>query len=150
MDVGSNRPLVVNWHMRAVFWIMSQFTWSRPWAVTLSCLIKKKFEHSFLLKILNLFDYNKHPTSNSRASRIHAHPVEKKVNRHLASNKRQPHPPPPPYILSKMGYILWLVACDVTNNGRHLGRHFGFYEELEMRLKPREMAIFVLYRKNKT
>ena len=30
-----------------------------------------------------------------------------------------------------------LGACDVTNNGRHL----GFYQELEIRLKPREMAI---------
>ena len=34
-----------------------------------------------------------------------------------------------------MRYILWVVAlldtCDVTNNGRHL----GFYQELEIRLK---------------
>ena len=29
-------------------------------------------------------------------------------------------------------------ACDVTNNGRHL----GFYEELEITLKPREMVMF--------
>ena len=40
-----------------------------------------------------------------------------------------------------MRYILWVVelleACDVTNNGRHL----GFYQELEIRLKPREMVI---------
>ena len=28
--------------------------------------------------------------------------------------------------------------CDVINNGRHL----GFYQELEIRLKPREMVIF--------
>ena len=39
--------------------------------------------------------------------------------------------------------ILWVVAlfeaCDVTNNGRHL----GFYQELEIRLKLREMAHFV-------
>ena len=46
-----------------------------------------------------------------------------------------------------MRYILWVVAlleaCDVTNNGRHLGRHLGFYQELEiMRLKLREMVIF--------
>ena len=44
--------------------------------------------------------------------------------------------------LYKMRYILWVVAlleaCDVTNNGRHL----GFYQELEIRLKPREMVIF--------
>ena len=41
-----------------------------------------------------------------------------------------------------MRYILWVVApleaSDVTNNGRHL----GFYQELEIRLNPREMAIF--------
>ena len=29
-------------------------------------------------------------------------------------------------------------ACDVTNNGRHL----GFYRELEIRLKPRETLRF--------
>ena len=33
-------------------------------------------------------------------------------------------------------------ACDVTNNGRHLGCHLGFYQELEIRLKPIEMVIF--------
>ena len=48
--------------------------------------------------------------------------------------------------LKKMRYILWVVAlleaCDVTNNGRHLGRHLGFYQELEIRLKPREIVIF--------
>ena len=41
-----------------------------------------------------------------------------------------------------MRYILWVVAlleaCDVTNNGHH----FGFYQELEIRLKLREMVIF--------
>ena len=45
-------------------------------------------------------------------------------------------------ILYKMKYILWVVAllgaCDVTNNGRHL----GFYQEIEIRLKPREMVTF--------
>ena len=44
--------------------------------------------------------------------------------------------------LYKMRYILLVVAllgnCDVTNNGRHL----GFYQELESRLKPRQMVIF--------
>ena len=35
-----------------------------------------------------------------------------------------------------------LEACDVTNNGCHLGRHFGFYHELEIRLKPPEMVLF--------
>ena len=46
-----------------------------------------------------------------------------------------------------MRYILWVVApqeaCDVTNNGRHfLGRRLRFYQELEIRLKLREMVIF--------
>ena len=45
-------------------------------------------------------------------------------------------------LLNKMRYILWVVAllevCDATNNGRHL----GFYQGLEIRLKPREMVIF--------
>ena len=49
-------------------------------------------------------------------------------------------------LLNKMRYILWVVApleaCDVTNNGRHLGRHLGFYQELEIRIKTREMVIF--------
>ena len=45
-----------------------------------------------------------------------------------------------------MRYILWVVALleafDVTNNGRHLGRYLRFYQQLEIRLKPREMVIF--------
>ena len=45
-----------------------------------------------------------------------------------------------------MSYFLWVVAlleaCDATNNGRHLGRHLGLYQELEIRLKPHEMVIF--------
>ena len=41
-----------------------------------------------------------------------------------------------------LGVVALLEACDVTNNGRHLGRHLGFYQELEIRLKPREMVIF--------
>ena len=37
---------------------------------------------------------------------------------------------------------------DVTNNGRYLGRHLGFYLELEIKLKRREMVIFcALYEK---
>ena len=48
-------------------------------------------------------------------------------------------------LLKKMRYILWVVAlleaCDFANNGRHLGSHLGFYQELEIRLKPREMVI---------
>ena len=47
-----------------------------------------------------------------------------------------------------MRYTLWVVAlldaCDVTNNGRHL----GFYQELEVGLKLREIVIFVLYMNN--
>ena len=43
-----------------------------------------------------------------------------------------------------MRYILWVVAlleaCDVTNNGRYLGRHLAFYQ-LEIRLKPRDREI---------
>ena len=50
--------------------------------------------------------------------------------------------------LNKMRYILWVVAlleaCDFTNNSRHLGRHLGFYQELENRLKLQEMVTFVL------
>ena len=46
----------------------------------------------------------------------------------------------------KMRYILRVVAlleaCDVTRNGGHLGCHLGFHQELEIRLKPQEMAIF--------
>ena len=47
--------------------------------------------------------------------------------------------------LNKMRYILWVVVllekCHVNNNGRHLGRHLGFYQELEIRLKPREKLL---------
>ena len=43
------------------------------------------------------------------------------------------------HLLNKMrdilGVVVLLKACDVTNNGRH----FGFYQELEIRLKPQEM-----------
>ena len=49
-------------------------------------------------------------------------------------------------LLYKMRYILWemalLGACDVSNKGLHLACHLGFYQELEIRLKPREMVIF--------
>ena len=44
-----------------------------------------------------------------------------------------------------MIYILWVVAlleaCDVSNNGHHL----GFYQELEIRLKRREMVSFCAF-----
>ena len=53
-----------------------------------------------------------------------------------------------------MRYILRVVAlleaCDVTRNCRHLGCHLGFHQELEIRLKPREIVIFLLYMKNVT
>ena len=56
-------------------------------------------------------------------------------------------------LLYKMRYILWemalLGACDVPSKGRHLACHLGFYQELEIRFKPREMVIFfVLDMKN--
>ena len=41
-----------------------------------------------------------------------------------------------------LGVVALLEACDVTINGRHPGRHLGFYQELEIRLKPREMLFF--------
>ena len=50
------------------------------------------------------------------------------------------------YLLNKMRYILWMVAlleaCDVTNNARHFGHYLGFFQELEIRLKPGEKGIF--------
>ena len=53
-----------------------------------------------------------------------------------------------------MRYILRVVAlleaCDVTRNGRHLGCYLEFHQELEIRLKPREMVMFLLYMKNNT
>ena len=53
-----------------------------------------------------------------------------------------------------MRSILWVVAlleaCNVTNNGRHLGRHLGFYHELETKLKPREMVIFLCFKRKIT
>ena len=51
--------------------------------------------------------------------------------------------------LKKMRYILWVMAlleaCDVTNNGRNLGCDLGFYQELEIRWKPRSMEILVCW-----
>ena len=37
-------------------------------------------------------------------------------------------------------------GCGVINNGHHLGCHLGFYQELEIRIKPQEMAIFLCLR----
>ena len=48
-------------------------------------------------------------------------------------------------ILPLVERLLWVVtlleACDDSNNGRHL----GFYQELEIRLKPREMVSFCAF-----
>ena len=43
----------------------------------------------------------------------------------------------------------WYVAV-FWNNGCYLGRHLGFYQELEIRFKLQEMVFFVLYMKNNT
>ena len=47
-----------------------------------------------------------------------------------------------------MRYIFWLVgfyglqeAHDVTKHGCHISRHLGFYQELETRLKRRELVL---------
>ena len=46
-----------------------------------------------------------------------------------------------------LAVVVLLEACDVTNNGRH----FRFYQELDIRLKPaRNDIFFVLYMKNNT
>ena len=42
-----------------------------------------------------------------------------------------------------LGVVALLEACDVTNNGRHL----EFYQELGIRLKPREMYFCALHEK---
>ena len=43
-----------------------------------------------------------------------------------------------------LGVVVVLEAFDVTNNGRH----FDFYQELEIWFKTREMVFFVFYMKN--
>ena len=52
-------------------------------------------------------------------------------------------------LLNKLRLILWVLplmeACDVAKHGRHFERHLGFYQELGIRYKPRELIIlFVL------
>ena len=53
-----------------------------------------------------------------------------------------------------MRYILLVMAllkaCDVINNSRHLVHHLGFYQELEISLRLREIVICALYMKNNT
>ena len=46
--------------------------------------------------------------------------------------------------------VALLEACDVTKNGRHLGRHLRFYQELEIRLKPQEMVVLFALHENNT
>ena len=52
----------------------------------------------------------------------------------------------PLIFLTRLRHIIWVVALlvtsDVTNNGRHL----GFYQELEIRLKLREIVFFCALR----
>ena len=64
-------------------------------------------------------------------------------------------PPPPPRVFDMFQYFETMKAvnggtarggCDVINNGHHLGCHLGFYKELEIRIKPQEMAIFLCLR----
>ena len=82
-------------------------------------------------------------------------------------------PPPPPRVFDMLQYFetilpsvesLWSFlqdkgrilyrwwrcwgACDVTNNGRRLGRYFGFYQELEIRRE--KWWFFVMEMKNNT
>ena len=43
--------------------------------------------------------------------------------------------------LTSLSVVALLEACDVSNNGHHL----GFYQELEIRLKPLEMVSFCAF-----
>ena len=45
--------------------------------------------------------------------------------------------------------VALLEACDVTSNGRHLDRHLGFYQELEIRQAKtaRNGIVLVLHEK---
>ena len=38
-------------------------------------------------------------------------------------------------------YFMGFGAVGVTNNSRHRGHHLRFYQELESRLRPREIVI---------
>jgi len=44
-----------------------------------------------------------------------------------------------------MRYILWvgalLGACDVIQDGGHIGRHLGFYQKLKIIKKQRKLEI---------
>jgi len=45
-----------------------------------------------------------------------------------------------------MRYILWIAAllggCDVIQDGRHIGRHLGFYQKLEIAKKTLTIGNF--------
>ena len=41
-----------------------------------------------------------------------------------------------------MRYILWVVALLEASGVSNDGSHLGFYKELEIRLKPREIISF--------
>ena len=49
-------------------------------------------------------------------------------------------------LLYKMRYILWAAAllgsCDVIQDGRHIGRHLGFYRKLGIVKKRSKLEIF--------
>jgi len=49
-------------------------------------------------------------------------------------------------MLYKMKYKLWVAAllgaCDVIQDGRHFGRHLGFYRKLEIVIKCLKLEIF--------
>ena len=52
-------------------------------------------------------------------------------------------------LLNKMRYILWVVAlleaCDVTNNGRHLGRHFWILPRIINQVKTARNDNFLCF-----
>ena len=45
-----------------------------------------------------------------------------------------------------MRYIFWVAAllgaCDIIQDGRHIGRNLGFYQKLEIVKKTLEMGHF--------
>jgi len=49
-------------------------------------------------------------------------------------------------VLYKIRCILWIItllgACDVIQDGRHFGRHLGFYRKLEIIKKRLNLEIF--------
>jgi len=48
-------------------------------------------------------------------------------------------------VLYKVSYILWvgalLGACDVIQDGGHIGHHLGFYQKLNIIKKRRKLEI---------